>query len=204
MTGFDCYTLFLSLNTHFFQSSYDYFKYGGIVRTKVETYEQKRPDEKYRYERLGKKFRSLTDLENYIVASLIESKKRLWIGDLFNGDMVYHKWLGRTQSIRYNFISEVRRLLETTGDFNKMFECQDRHPEILKAQMRSDVSLETFVFLDFCVHFISTIDKTLSEDRNWTSVRLRALKYRPFLQRLSIDVPVLRTALQEVIKDIVT
>jgi hypothetical protein len=204
MTGFETYKLYLALNNHFFQINYDYFRYAGGVPLKVETYENKRPDEKHRYDRLGKKFHTLEELENFLVANLIESKKRLWVGALFGGDSdsVYNKWIGRTQSINYTLVSELKRLLDETDNFNKLFECTDnQHPEILKAQMRGDLTMESFVFLDLCIHFIDGIDKKIADDRNWMSVRHRAIKYRPFLQRLNIDVPALRKAIQTAVQD---
>lgn len=203
MTGFDVCKLFQALNNHFFQPNYDFFKYHGGVPLKFDTYDAKRQDEKHRYDRLGKKYHTTEDLENFMVANLLESKKRLWVGTLFGGeaDNVYVRWQGRTQAIQYNLTSEVRRLVDRLNSFNSIFKVGDNeHPEILKAYLRGDISLESFVLLDLCIPFIDNIDLKLNDDRNWSIVKHKAVKYRPFLERLNSNIPALRKAVLESIK----
>ena len=204
MNGFDTCRLFLALNNHFFQANYDYFRYEGAVPLKLETYEKKRQDEIRRYERLGRKFQDKEELENFIVANLLESKKRMWVGGLFGGesDEVYLRWQGRTQSLQYNLTSELRHIIEDNDGFNIVFKCEaHEHPEILKSHMRGDLSLESFVLLDMCLGFISRLELKLNDDRNWMIVREKAIKYRPFLERLNINIPSLVKVVFKVIED---
>ena len=203
MTSFDCYRLFLALNNHFFQNNYDYFKYKGSVPVKQETFDNKRADEKHRYERLSKKFQTVEELENFFVANLLVAKKRMWVGVLFGGesDDVYIRWLGRTQSLQYNLVNELKRVAEIHDGFNVLFKSDNsQHPFILKAHMRGDISLESFVLLDLCIGFIAPLENELGDDRNWLIVRNKAIKYRPFLQRLNMDIDSLRTALRQAIE----
>jgi hypothetical protein len=205
MTGFNVCHLFLALNNHFFSNNYDYFKYKGSVPIKQETYDKKRQDEKYRYERLAHKFPTKEELENFIVSNLIEAKKRVWVGTLFGGDAdnVYLRWQGRVQSLTYNIINEIQHLLEEESSFNNLFRCNEHeHPEILKAHMRGDLSLESFVILDLCLNFIPKMDEKLSDDRNWMLVKNKTLKYRPFLERLNINIADLSAAIQHAVSEI--
>jgi hypothetical protein len=195
--------MYMALNNHFFQPNYDYFKYHGGVPLKYETYEAKRSDEKHRYERLGKKFHSPEELEHFFVANLLESKKRMWVGSLFGGeaDNVYIRWQGRTQSLQYNLISEVKRLVDRTESFNGIFKVGDhQHPEVLKAHIRGDLSLESFVLLDLLTGFIDNIDAKLSEDRTWTMTRIKAEKYRPFIERFGLDLSKLSKSLFDAVR----
>ena len=204
MTGFDTCRMFQALNNHFFQNNYDYFKYKGTVPLKQETYDAKRQDERHRYDRLAKKFPTKEDLENFIVSNLIESKKRTWVGNLFGGDAddVYLRWQGRTQALQYNLTNEIQRLLEDQDSFNNVFKCNEHeHPEILKAHMRGDLSLETFVVLDICLNFVPNLNKKLGDDRNWMIVRNKSIKYRPFIERLNINVGSLSKAIQLAAKE---
>jgi T4 gene Gp59 loader of gp41 DNA helicase C-term len=204
MTGFECNKLFIALNNHFFQNKYDYFEYHGAVNVKPETYDAKRSDEKHRYDRLARKFPDKEDLENFIVANLLESSKRAWIGTLFGGeaDDRYTRWQSRTQAIQYNLVNEISGLLDNHS-FNDLFKCDaNSHPAILKAHLRGDVSLESFVVLDICLNFIPKIDEKLGDDRSWMGVRNKALKYRPFLERLNIDVGKLSKAIQQAVKEL--
>ena len=204
MTGFDACRMFQALNNHFFQNNYDYFKYKGTVPLKQETYDAKRQDERHRYDRLAKKFPTKEDLENFIVSNLIESKKRTWVGNLFGGDAddVYLRWQGRTQALQYNLTNEIQRLLEDQDSFNNVFKCNEHeHPEILKAHMRGDLSLETFVVLDICLNFVPNLNKKLGDDRSWMIVRNKSIKYRPFIERLNINVGSLSKAIQLAAKE---
>lgn len=205
MTGFDTYKLFMALNNHFFQNTYDYFKYQGSVTVKEATYDGKRQDEKYRFERLGKKFSTKEETENFIVSNLLEAKKRAWIGLLFGGaaDNIYLKWQGRTQSLQYNLNNEISTLLQDKESFNELFNCNEHeHPEILKSYMRGDLSLETFVILDICIGFVSKLDEKLGDDRSWMLVKNKSIKYRPFIERLGISVSTLSKVIQQTVLQI--
>ena len=204
MNSFETYKLFLALNNHFFQVNYDYFKYSGGVPVKAETFEKKRQDEKYRYERLGKKYQEKEDLENFFVANLLEAKKRMWVGALFGGDAdeIYVKWQGRTQSYQYSVLSELKKMIHDHDGFNCLFKNEEgQHPEILKSYMRGDLSLESFVILDMCLGFIPNLDTRLGDDRNWMLVKNKALKYRPFLERLNINISKLRKEILTAVKE---
>jgi hypothetical protein len=204
MTGFECYKLFLALNNHFFQPNYDYFKYKGGVPVKQDTYDQKRQDERHRYDRLARKFPTQEELENFLVSNLIEAKKRAWIGTLFGGDAddMYLRWKGRMESLQYNLTNEVKRMLEDCDSFNDLFKCNEHeHPEILKAHMRGDVSLESLVVLDICLNFSPKLNEKLGDDRSWMLVRNKAIKYRPFIERLNIDVGSMSKAIQRAVSE---
>jgi hypothetical protein len=204
MTGIDVCKLYTAMNNHFFSKNYNYFAYHGTVQLKQETYDKKRQDEQYRYERLGKKFRTKEELENFILANLINVKRRLWVGMLFGGDAdeVYLRWQGRIQAPQYNLTSELKRVLDGKDSFNGLFQCEaGKHPDILRGLMRGDMSLESFVFLEICIGFIANLDPKLGDDRNWMIVRDKTLKYRPFLERLNIPVSSLRKAISTAIKE---
>lgn len=204
MNGFDTYKLFLALNNHFFQGSYDYFKYAGNVTIKSETYNDKKSFEKYRYETLGRKFKDKEDAENFIVANLLEAKKRTWIGSMAGPqpEDVYLKWQARVQSLQYNLTNQLSKLLENNFKFNSLFKCEEsQHPEILKAYMREELSLESFVILDMCLGFIERLDKKIGEDRNWMLVKRKSEKYKPFLERLNIDVQNIKKVICKVVQD---
>jgi hypothetical protein len=202
MTGLEAYKLFTSLNNHFSQMSYDYFKYGGNVTIKPETFENHK--NRFRYEALAKKLTGKTkeDQENFVVANLIEIKGKAWIGSLAgDADEIYLRWRGRVESLQYNLTNEIKLLLED-HTFNELFKCGEHdHPEILKALIRGDVSLETFVILDLCIGFIKKLDDILCDDRIWMPVKNKAVKYRPFIERLNINVGNLSRAIQLAAKE---
>lgn len=206
MNSLETYRLFLGINNHFFKPSYDYFKYGPVP-CKPETFEDKPYPEKYRYERLSKKFSDKETLENYLVANMVDSKKKVWIGELFGGgaDDKYTEWLGRIQSTQYTITSQIKSLVENAGTFNALFSTPSpgQHPEIIKAQLRGDITLENFVLLDMCANFFPKLDRDLGDDdRTWYILRNKSDKYRPFIRRLGIDLNKLKVTIMKAVQDV--
>jgi len=205
MNSLEAYQLFLGIRNHFFVASYDYFKYGPVP-CKAETFEKKHFVEKHRYERLAKKFSTKEELENFLVANFVSSNKKVWIGDLFGGtaDEKYKTWMGRTQSAQYNTISQIKRLVEETGDFNSLFVTPGpgQHPEIIKAHLREDISIETFVLLEMCCHFFKKLDKDLDDDRTWFMLKNKSNKYTPFVKRLNTDVQKLAISIRVAVEEL--
>jgi hypothetical protein len=206
MTGLEAYKLFTALNNHFTQNRYDYFKYNGQINIKSETFEKHR--NRGRYESLAHKLTNLTsskeERENFIVANLIEAKGRAWIGTLAMGDAddIYLRWQGRVQALAYNISNEIKLLLENQTSFNDLFKCvEHEHPEILKAYLRGDISLESFVVLDICLDFIPRMSEKLGDDRNWMLAKMKTIKYRPFVKRLNIDVAGLSKTIQQAVRE---
>lgn len=207
MNSLDTYRLFLGISNHFFKPSYNYFKYGSVP-CKPQTFEDKPHSEKFRYERLSKKFSTQEELENYLVANMAEAKKKIWVGDLFGGDAdkKYFEWLGRTNSSQahYNAVSQIKRLVEDHHSFNVLFAspAPAQHPEILKAHLRGDLSIETFVLLNLCVNFFPRLNKDLGDDRMWYVIRNKAEKYCPFVQRLNIPTSRLRQSILAAVQEL--
>lgn len=191
MTGYEAYKIFLGINNHFFKPSYSYMKYGPVP-VKPETFANKSGPDRFRFERLGKKFSDKETLENFLVANAIESRKKVWVGDLFGGeaDERYKLWIGRMQSCQYTITGQVKSLVEAHGGFGTLFRTPTpgQHPEILKAYLRNDITIEGFVLLEMCVGFFQYLDKDLGEDRTWFVLRNKAFKYQPFINRLNISI----------------
>ena len=207
MNSHETYRLFLGINNHFFKSSYDYFRYGPVP-CKPQTFEDKPHAEKFRYERLSKKFAEKEELENYLVANMIDQKKKVWVGDLFGGDAdkKYFEWQGRTNpaQAQYNAVSQIKRLVEDHNGFNVLFAAPvpGQHCEIIKSHLRGDVSIETFVLLDMCINFFSRLDKDLTDDRMWGILRNKANKYRPFIKRLNIETQKLQQSILAAVQEL--
>lgn len=206
MTGYEAYKLFSALSRHF-EGKYDYFKYGTNISLNPETYEKKPSNIVNRSEHLARKHPYPDELEEFILATMVTPmSKRPWIGDMLGNEAQerYVAWQGRTQSLNYNFVGEMKSLLRRTDSLEALFSVRpNEHPEILLALLRKDISLESFVLLDMATDFITRLDRksALSEDRIWRESKLKVQKYRPFLER-RITVKELRAALLQAIRDL--
>jgi hypothetical protein len=102
--GFDAYKTYLALKQHF-TSSYDYFKYNGKVKAKIESF-LKRKD-KFFFRKLQKKY-SKDELVEFFVSNFIINGDN-WIGSLVSQESEdnYATWRKTKESITYNYSNEL-------------------------------------------------------------------------------------------------
>ena len=61
----------------------------------------------------------------------------------------------------------------------------NEHPYLLRLYMRGDISLETLTLINKCVNIFDYWDKELKDDIMWPDIKLKAVKYDPFM---SVDI----------------
>lgn len=172
--GYEAYKTYVAIKSHF-SSSYDYFKYGGKVRCTQESF-LKRKD-KFFFRKLAKKY-SNQELVNYIVANFVHNDGKTWVGGF--SDKPYMKQQKIMQSLTYNFERELEGILKQFEDPNEPFKHkQYTHPEIVKAYIRGDVSLESLCILDDMLNFTQL---WVRDDAMINTVCGLIKNYKPFVQ----------------------
>ena len=196
MTPFDTYKQYLAYKNHFTKEKYDYHRYGGKSRAKIDSF-YKRKD-RYWFEKTSRKY-SDAEIVNFLLANFVttDNPKNLWIGEIINsGERTYSDWMKRQQSMSYMFKEQSNELLDN-NNLDKVLECKKGHPIILKRFLGGDISLETFVIFDIIFAFSETYDKKL-KDPVWETVSLKIKKYKPFL---NINVFQFKKILREIINE---
>ncbi len=177
MTGFEAYKLYLSLKSHFSSKTYDYFKYNGAVKAKLESFENRK--DKYFFSKLSKK----KDVLGFLVSLFVYGKKDQWIGDIIRNEEseeLFTKWQKVKQSITYVFTNDLDNLKE---DFQSNFDVvDDQHPYLLKLLIGEHIHIETFIILNDIVRFVPAWNKNLKDDVLWSEIRLKCKKYHPFME----------------------
>ena len=182
MSPFEAYKLFLAVKMHFTQPSYDYFKYNGKVNAQLDAFNRRR--DKYHFAKLAK----LKDAMGYLVAQYTAGNFNGWAGDLFTeeAERTYTQYLGRQQSITYNFQADMGKLEE---GFISKFKVKDgQHPEALVMFRRGNISIETFTILNNHLNFFQLWDTRIDDTVLWPSIRERCLKYRPFVRYDAVKI----------------
>lgn len=160
MDAFDAYKVYIALKAHF-SSNYDYRKYGGKTSAKMDAFIKRR--DRHFFAKVGRKYGKET--EEFFIANFIASPKG-WIGE-FN-DENYVEWKKRTQSLTYNFQSEMEMITDTVESFDELFECRNgQHPLLLKQYLSKRISLETMVILERILGFVRQFDRDIEEDFVW-------------------------------------
>ena len=76
--GFDVYKTYLAVKLHFASDTYDYYKYGGKVNAKLETFTKR--NDRYFFHKLSTKYNK-DEILDFFVANFCESDKK-WLGNL--------------------------------------------------------------------------------------------------------------------------
>ena len=180
MTGFEVYKMYLALKNHFTKPDYDYVKYRGKSRASEKSFEQR--NDRYFFKKLATKF-SDAEMLDYFVANFVCDGK----GYLRNFSLdVYQQWKSLQESFTYKFKQDVNILLDDIGypyeeNFDKLFAAEKgKHPFLLKRFYASEINLETLVVFNYCLGYVSRIDKVL-DDPIWKDTKLKIEKYQPFL-----------------------
>ena len=196
VTPFDTYQTYLSMKSHFTNSKYDFFKYGGKSRATMSSFNKRK--DKYWFEKTSRKYSDQQVLD-FLLANFVntDTPQNLWIGEIINsGERTYVEWMKRKQSMTYIFKEQSEKLLSEI-ELEELFSCSKGHPLILKKYLGGEVSLETFVILEKIFSFVKNFDKKL-DDPVWESVSLKLKKYLPFL---NINVFHYKKILRELINE---
>lgn len=196
MSPFETYQTYLSMKSHFTNSKYDFFKYGGKSRATMTSFNKRK--DKYWFEKTSRKYsdREIVDflLSNFVAA---DNPQNLWIGEIINsGERTYADWMRRQQSLTYLFKEQSNELFSEIK-LDDALSCSRGHPPVLKKFLSGKISLETLVIYDKIFLFGKTFDKQLL-DPVWETVSLKIKKYNPFL---NIDVFQFKKILREIIDE---
>ena len=179
VTPFETYQTYLSMKSHFTNSKYDFFKYGGKSRATVTSFNKRK--DKYWFEKTSRKY-SDQEITDFLLANFVttDTPQNLWIGEIINsGERNYADWMRRQQSLTYLFKEQSRELL-SEKKLEEIFNCSKGHPLILKKYLGGSINLETFAIFEKIFSFGKNFDNKL-KDPVWESVSLKLKKYLPFL-----------------------
>ena len=196
VTPFETYQTYLSMKSHFTNSKYDFFKYGGKSRATMTSFNKRK--DKYWFEKTSRKYsdQQVLDflLSNFVIA---DNPQNLWIGEIINsGERNYADWMRRKQSLTYLFKEQSEKLL-SENELQTVFDCSKGHPVILKRYLGGEISLETLTIMEKVFSFVRDFDKKLT-DPVWETVSLKIKKYIPFI---NINVYNYKKILKEVISN---
>jgi hypothetical protein len=196
MSPFETYQTYLSMKSHFTNSKYDFFKYGGKSRATVTSFNKRK--DKYWFEKTSRKY-SDKEIVDFLLANFVstDNPQNLWIGEIINsGERTYADWMRRQQSLTYLFKEQSNELFSQTK-LEDVLTCSKGHPPVLKSFLSGKTSIETLVIYDKIFLFGKKFDKKLL-DPVWQTVSLKIKKYNPFL---NIDVFQFKKILREIINE---
>ena len=182
--GFDVYKTYLAVKLHFASDTYDYYKYGGKVNAKLETFTKRK--DRYFFHKLSTKYAE-TDILDFFVANFLADSKR-WIGNLLanDGKGVYLDYKKRKESFIYHFKQECGTIVSDFSNrglsFDDGFLCPNgQHPRILRLLIQKKISYQTAVVLNHFLNFTKNWDKEITEKVVWPEISLKVSRVKPFV-----------------------
>ena len=146
LSPFDTYKEYLAYKNHFTKEKYDYQRYGGKSRAKIDSF-YKRKD-RYFFEKMSRKYKD-PEIKNFFLANFVntDNPQGLWIGNIMrSGETVYKEWQKRNESLFYQFKQKSDELLDQYT-YDEFFDASNGHPPILKEHLAGNVSAE-----EMCVY----------------------------------------------------
>ena len=182
--GFDVYKTYLAVKLHFASDTYDYYKYGGKVNAKLETFTKRK--DRYFFHKLSTKYAE-SDILDFFVANFLADSKR-WIGNLLanDGRGVYLDYKKRKESFIYHFKQDCGTIVSDFSrrsiSFDDGFLCPNgQHPRILRLLIQKKISYQTAVVLNHFLGFVKNWDKEITEKVVWPEISLKVARVKPFI-----------------------
>jgi hypothetical protein len=170
MSAFEAYKTYIAIKNHFNKPDYDYIKYNGKTGLKHTSFDKRK--DKIFFEKLSK----IENVCDFLVANFSIDPK-LWIRDLAyseSAQVVYQNWKKRNQSISYLYKSEFKKIMEEPGGHH--------HPAAIRLYLGGQISLESLCIFVSMTNAIKTWDSKLEYDPVWEDLRMRIVKYTPFIK----------------------
>jgi len=196
LTPFDTYKEYLAYKNHFTKEKYDYQKYGGKSRAKIDSF-YKRKD-RYFFEKMSRKYKD-PEIKNFFLANFVDTDnpQGLWIGNIIrSGETVYKEWQKRNESLFYHFKQKSEEFLDQYT-YDEFFDASNGHPPILKEHLAGNISAEEMCVYEKLFGYCKDYDRQL-KDPVWKVVGMKIRKYIPFL---NIDKDKYRNHLLNLIKE---
>ena len=182
--GFDVYKTYLAIKLHFASDTYDYYKYGGKVNAKLDTFTKRK--DRYFFHKLSTKY-GQDDILDFFVANFLSDSKR-WIGNLLanDGRGVYLDYKKRKESFAYHFKQECGTIVSDFSSRGLSFDdgfsvpmdsIQECYAYLFKGNVvtRPRSCLITFLTL------LKIGIKKLPRKVVWPEISLKVTRVKPFI-----------------------
>ena len=182
--GFDVYKTYLAVKLHFASDTYDYYKYGGKVNAKLDTFTKRK--DRYFFHKLSTKYAE-ADILDFFVANFLSDSKR-WIGNLLanDGKDVYLDYKKRKEAFAYHFKQDCVNIASDFSRRNISFDdgfipIRGQHPRLLRLLIQRKISYQTTIVLNHYLGFTKNWDKEITEKIVWPEISLKVTRLKPFI-----------------------
>ena len=182
--GFDVYKTYLAVKLHFTTDTYDYYKYGGKVNTKLDTFTKRK--DRYFFHKLSTRYAE-ADILDFFVSNFLSDSKG-WIGNLLQNDGrdVYLDYKKRKEAFAYHFKQDCGNIASDFSRRGILFDdgfipISGQHPRVLRLLIQRKISYQTTIVLNHFLGFTKNWDKEITEKVVWPEISLKVARVKPFI-----------------------
>ena len=182
--GFDVYKTYLAVKLHFTSDTYDYYKYGGKVNARLDTFTKRK--DRYFFHKLSTRYGQDNILDFFVANFLADSKG--WIGNLLanDGKDVYLDYKKRKEAFAYHFKQACGAVASDFSRRGLSFDdgfvpVNGQHPRMLRLLIQRKVSFQTAVVLNHYLNYTKNWDKEITEKIVWPEISLKVARVKPFV-----------------------
>ena len=182
--GFDVYKTYLAVKLHFTTDTYDYYKYGGKVNTKLDTFTKRK--DRYFFHKLSTRYAE-ADILDFFVSNFLSDSKG-WIGNLLQNDGrdVYLDFKKRKEAFAYHFKQDCGNIASDFSRRGILFDdgfipISGQHPRVLRLLIQRKISYQTTIVLNHFLGFTKNWDKEITEKVVWPEISLKVTRLKPFI-----------------------
>lgn len=144
----------MAIKLHLTTDRYDVFKSEGRVSGTRITFEKR--NDRFLFEKLGRKFLTPRELIEYFVANIAYGNKHVIYSN--ESDEYYDTWVKRKESRTYIFKQQLQYIKDYLQDSNlkleDLFDIHNNIPELLKLYVGGHIHLETMIIINDMENFL--------------------------------------------------
>jgi hypothetical protein len=183
MTPYEAFQTYMAVKLHMTTEGYDIFRYNGKVKTTPNQFELRK--DKWSFVKLSRLYPKQDDLRFFLATNFLENS-HAYVRDLLTDSgctNIYTLHLGALHSLVYNATQEMTALLHKYQ--SALFLTQvttNELPILLKELQGGRVRWETVCVWVKLTDTMKFWETHITDDLIWPDLRLKILKYTPFLK----------------------
>jgi hypothetical protein len=175
---------YIGIRSHFGNDNFNFIDMFRNNYCFYNTENYKKRNDKVLFRRLSQQYKK-EDFVKYIISNIVykstskDQATRMHLSEMNEDNL--KSWKGKTESLFYNFKSDIVKLLDNTDSFENLFICtKDTIPPLLQI----NTSIETLTILNSFVGFSNKFDKEMNH-YIWPHIGFKVKKYNILLSHFT-------------------
>jgi len=179
---YDVYKTYMAVKLHFESDSYDAVKYNFKTSVKPQSFFKR--NDRYFFAKVGRKFNKTKDVVDFFTSHFVSPNPPKWVGNMLESETNYEDWMRRTQSLGYQFQSDLETMTGEVEGFDELFGIPDSgpYPFVVSKYMSDEISFETVVILDVLTGFTTDKSPEVTDTIVWPDMVKKITKYGKLLE----------------------